>query len=393
MHNAFTERKLQALKPPPEGKRLMVHDALVPGLAVRVTDQGAKTFVLIQRFPGSDNPTARALGRYGELTIDSAREKARRWLEWIHRGIDPAQREAEERAGELKRGAETFGKTFEAYVEKHLAKLRTGRDVEVIMRRTLAGWMPRPLAGITRKDVIEVVYAIHDAGSPIAANRVLAYVKKFFSEAVQRGLVDASPAVLVKKPAKESAKERVLSDDEIRAIWKACSGNFGAAVQFMFATAARRNEAGAVPWSEIDMRKRLWHLPAKRTKPGRKLDLPLNKMAIAVLKGQAVKVNLDKPIYVFSTLGDVPINGWSKGKAQLDRGAGLEEEWTLHDIRRTVATNLGRLGVDRITISKILNHADGAVTAIYDRYGREADMVEAMAKWGDRLEEILKGRL
>jgi integrase len=341
----------------------------------------------------------RALGEYGALTLEQARTKARSWLELLTRGIDPAVREEQERAAEQQRQADTFGAAFEHFAEKHLRTLRTGRDVEIIMRRTLLpAWGALPLASITRKHVIAVVYGVHDGGSPVAANRLLAYIKRFFAWCVERGKIDASPAALVKKPAREFSRDRVLADHEIRAVWKACErcGAAGRAVQLMLVTGCRRAEAGSLAWSEIDFDARLWRLPAARAKNNRSHVLPLSDIAIACL-GEA------RGAFAFSTDGGTTaVNGWSKSKGRLDAAA-LEElrkerpdgdfpEWHLHDLRRTVATNLARLGIDCVVISKILNHsANGDVTAIYDRYGRDHEMAEAMAKWNTRLKQIVAG--
>jgi integrase len=392
----LTDRRLQALGPAPAGKRVLVPDGIVPGLSVRVTDRGTKTFVLVRRYPGSNNPAPRALGEYGALTLEQARSKARLWLDLVQKGIDPRTREDEERGAEQQKQTNTFAAAFELFVKQHLSTLRTGRDVEIIMRRVLLPkWGKRPLADVTRKDVIAVVYEIHDGGSPIAANRVASYAKKFFRWAVQRGLVESSPAVLVDKPAKERTRDRVLTDQEIAAVWRACDrcGAFGTATRFMLATAARRTEAGSAAWAEVDRDAKLWRLPSERTKAARAHELPLNDFALACL-GEA------HGQFVFSNdSGATPIGGWSKSKARLERFA-LEElqkerpdavlpEWHLHDLRRSVATNMARLGVDRIVISKVLNHADGGVTARYDRYGRDTEMVAAVEKWDARLRQII----
>jgi integrase len=265
------------------------------------------------------------------------------------------------------------------------------------MRRVLLPvWGTLPLAVITRKHVIEVVYRVHDGGSPVSANRLLAYIKTFFSWAVQRGKVDSSPASLVKKPAKERARDHVLADPELRAIWRACEwlGAFGRAVQFMVCTGCRRTEAGSAAWSEIDRDAKLWRLPAGRVKNNRSHQLPLNDLALSRL-GEA------NGEYLFSNdSSKTPINGWSKGKTRLDVAA-LDElrkerpdavmaDWHLHDVRRSVATNLARLGVDRTIVARILNHADNTVTGRhYDKHGRNEEMVAALAAWDRRLRQII----
>jgi len=402
----LTDRFIKALRPGTKtwdkhcgGKdRPIIWDAVVPGFAVRVS--GIKcSYVLVKRFPGKKHPEPRSIGDVGAIAVADARNKARAWLELIGKGVDPKTKAAQDAAAERQRQADTFGTAFELFVTHHLSKLRTGKHVEQVMRRCLMPrWENKPITSITRRDVLDPVNDLHDGGSPISANRLVAYTKKFFKWCVvSRGILDVSPAALVAKPVKEESRDRVLSDPELRAIWKACAdrGAFGRAVRFIICTAARRSEAGDLPWAEIDSGVKLWSLPSERAKNKRKLELPLNDLAIGCL-GESGNG------FVFSTdSGKTAINSWSKSKATLDAAA-LEElqkerpgavlaQWGLHDLRRTVATNLGKLGVDRITQKKILNHVDKDVTAVYDRYDRDVEMVAAMEKWNKRLQIIVAG--
>jgi integrase len=296
--------------------RLVALGAALPSLYVRVTDKGQKSFVLVRRYPGSKNPTPRTLGEYGAMTLNQARVKARQWLDMLARGFDPAIQEEQSRSAELTRQVDTFAAVFEDFVKRHLSTLRTGWDVEVAMRRVLLPkWGKRPISTINRKDVIAAVYEVYDGGAPVSANRLLAYVKTFFAWCVERGRLDASPAALVKKPAKERSRDRVLTSAEIKFIWNACEGcgAVGRAVRFMLCTAARRGEVGGVTWAEIDRSARLWRLPSSRTKVAKSHELPLNDAALECLgevRGQ----------FVFSNDGGATaINGWSKAKAKLDR--------------------------------------------------------------------------
>jgi integrase len=387
----LTDRAIKALKPAPAGKRLLRADGLVPNLYLRITDKGRKSFCLITRYPGSRHPAPRTLGEYGAISLEQAREKARVWLALLAKGVDPAIQEARERAAEAARQADTVAAALELFIERHLAGLRTGHDVTVALRRLLKPWALRPISSITRKDVKDVVFGIHDGGAPIAANRALAYIKKFFAWAVERDLIDASPAALVKRPAKERSRERVLSDAEIKAVWVACRslGHFGRCIRFMLATGQRRGECSGAVWTtEIDTSAPVWRLPAGRVKANRAHELPLNNLALECLG----KPNGDS--YIFGGLK--PVTSWSTSTAALRRLVAEQlpdavPDWHLHDLRRSVATSMARLGIDRIVISRILNHADSGVTARYDRYGRDIEMVEAMERWDRRLREIIDG--
>jgi integrase len=250
------------------------------------------------------------------------------------------------------------------------------------------------------------VYALHDAGSKIAANRLLAYIKKFFRFAIQRGKVDASPAALLERPTSEHdrKRDRVLTDAEIRAVWSACDQQvtaFTRAVKVMLVTGQRRDEVAQMCWPEIDPKSRLWTLPKARMKANREHQVPLSNLAIEIIGDRA------GGDFVFTnTGGERPISGFSKGKENLDplvlvafrkaaadRGEDSEKanipNWTLHDLRRTATTRMAGLGVDRIVLKKVIDHADSSVTAVYDRHRYDAEKRAALDSWATELQRIL----
>jgi integrase len=415
----FTDRFLKSIKPAETGKRVVIYDAQIPGFGIRVTDHctddNKGAFVLISRFPGSSNPAPRRIGDYPAMTLAKAREIAREWREDIRQGIDPKTKE-EARRRELERmRADTFRAAFETYAEEKLSKLRTGDAVAAAVRKyAFPSLADRPLKEIKRREVLDMLKGIAKT-YPIAANRVSAYVKTFFLWAVNEELIEDSPAASIKRPSEENERDRVLQHSEIRAIWHACGelGVFGRAFRLMLLTGQRRNEVGEMAWSEIDRKLAVWTLEKDRTKAGRGHLVPLAPAALAILA--------DCPRigdYVFSTgrsgrgklavdANPVPISGWGKAKEHLDaltlkyarafaeqdgdEPPAAIEGWRLHDLRRSVASNLARLGVERLTISKILNHSDPTVTGVYDRYGYAAEKRRALDLWADRLQAIVNG--
>jgi integrase len=413
----FTDRFLKSIKPAEPGKRLIIYDAQVPGFGIRVTERSREdskgSFVLVARFPGSDNPVPRRIGDYPALSLAKARQIAREWREDLRQGIDPKAKEAERRRQEQRRRADTFAAVFGAYADERLSTLRTGADVKrAIEAHVVTQWGERPLTDIRRADVNELVRELRK-GAPIRANRVLAYLKTFFGWCVDQDLIEASPAAAVKRPSKEVKRDRVLTDAEIRAIWEACGelGAFGRAFRFMLATGQRRSEVGEMTWREIDRSNQLWTLSRERTKADRAHEVPLSSLALSIID--------DCPRlgeYVFSTGRSAraqtggaasarPISGWSKAKAALDKLAltkanaiaieRCEEaptkfsDWHLHDLRRTAATHMAKLGADRVVIGKVLNHAEQEVTAIYDRHRYDAEKRRALEAWAQRLHEIV----
>jgi integrase len=383
----FTDRFLKSIKPAPAGKRIIHWDAQVPGFGIRVSDKSTSAFVLVTRLPGSSNPTARKIGTYPAMTLAQARQVAREWREDIGKGVDPKVKEAERLREEARRRADTFAAAFTVYAEEKLRRLRTGAEVQsAIERYAIQKWGQRPISGLRRADVKELIRDVHKF-APVAANRLLSYLKTFFAWAAEEELVEASPAAVVKPLADEVKRDRVLSDAEIRAVWEACGalGVFGRAFKFMLVTGQRRSEVGGMTWGEIDRDKRLWTLPKERAKAGRKHEIPLSRLAMSILDDCP-----ELSQYVFTTGRAAPISGWSKAKANLDEKAKVGD-WHVHDLRRTCATNLGKLGIDRIVMSKLLNHAEGGVTSIYDRHARDDEKRAAMDRWAARLVAIVGG--
>jgi integrase len=416
----LTDRFLKSVKPAAPSKRLIIWDAQTPGFGLRVTERSSDsnkgTFVLVARFPGSENPVPRRIGDYPALSLGKARATAREWRELVARGIDPKVKDAEQRRAEDSRRADTFGSAFEAFAAEHLSTLRTGEEVKsAIAKHVVPRWGKRPISEIRRADVNELVRALRK-DAPIGANRVLAYLKKLFGWLVDQDMLEASPAAAVKRPSKEVKRDRVLTDIEIRAIWEACGelGVFGRAFKFLLATGQRRSEVGAMGWRELDVTHQAWGLSRHRTKADRAHRIPISALAMSIIE-ECPRIGE----FVFSTgrsgrgktgaAGEArPISGWSKAKTTLDKivlqklqalaEQSHEElptefpEWHLHDLRRTCATNLARLGVDRVVISKVLNHAESEVTAIYDRHRYHAEMRRALDAWGERLKAIVNGK-
>jgi integrase len=415
----FTDRFLKSIKPAESGKRIVIYDAQIPGFGIRVmdhcTDDNKGAFVLITRFPGSSNPAPRRIGDYPAMTLAKAREIAREWREDIRRGIDPKEKEAA-RLRELERvRADTMRAAFETYDQEKLSKLRTGRAVAAAVRTyAFPSLADRPMKEIKRREVLDMLKGIAKT-YPIAANRVSAYVKTFFLWAVNEELIDDSPAASIKRPSKENERDRVLNDWEIRAIWRACGelGVFGLAFRFMLATGQRRTEVGGMTWGEIDRKHAVWTLEKDRTKAERAHLVPLSPLALSILE-ECPKIG----DYVFSTgrsgrgklavdATPVPISGWGKAKEHLDVLAlkhvrefaerdGYEaleafSGWRLHDLRRTAATHMGKLGVERLVVGKVLNHAEPGVTGKYDRHHYSVEKRQALERWADRPQLIVEG--
>lgn len=224
----LTDKAVMALKPAAAGQRYIAHDALVPGLGVRVTSSGHRTFVLGARYPGSNHFKRRELGEVGAITLAAARDKAREWLALIKAGRDPREVERAAAAGAQIQMATTFAVVSEEFFKRHLKGKRKARTVEYEFRRELIPvFGPRPITEITRRDVVTLLEKIADRGRTGAhARNIYAHIKILFNWAINRGIYDleTSPCDRIQPKAlfgERRIRDRVLDDDELRALWRA----------------------------------------------------------------------------------------------------------------------------------------------------------------------------
>jgi integrase len=275
---------------------------------------------------------------------------------------------------------------------KHSARyvVETQRNFD---KHVLPRWRDRDIKSISRRDLNDLLDTIVDEGKPVAANRVLSAVRKLFNWSIQRGIIEASPAWMIERPSDETKRERTLTPNEIRTLWAATETlgyPFGAFFRMALATGQRRSEVATMRWHDIDTEERIWTLPAEMTKAGRSHVVPLSRLAMKILSGCRA---LTSSPYVFSSRKSGPIAGYSKAKQALDSlmtARGDIESWTIHDLRRSVGTGLGKRGVSRFVIARVLNHADSTVTAIYDRHEYLPEKREALEKWGGYLEGLIQ---
>jgi integrase len=308
---SLTDRAIRALKPAPPGKRRLVWDAQVPGLAIRITDTGKRTFVLVVRYPGDRNPSPRALGAYGALTLAASRVKAREWLALIGAGIDP-------KAHEATRNADTLQSVAEAYLRREATRLRTiGQRREILERLVYPKFGSRQIDGIRRGEIVALLDRIEDENGPAMAQYTLAVLRRLFTWQAGRSDEFRSPIVrgMSRVTPSEQRRQRVLTDDEIRVVWRVAesSGVFGALVQFLLLTATRRNEASRMNRGEVIHGN--WTIPPSRYKTGLEFVIPLSVEARSVLAGIP---EIGKSDLVFTTDGKHPIGGFSKFKGAFD---------------------------------------------------------------------------
>jgi integrase len=236
-----------------------------------------------------------------------------------------------------------------------------------------------------------------DGGAPIAANRVLAAVRKFFNWCVARDILAASPCAGVKPPTAERSRDRVLTDDELRLVWAAAEklgGTFGPLVKLLALTGQRRDEVARIKFEEINFDARLWTLPPARTKNNQPHEVPLSKPALAVL--QRLPRTVESPFVLTTNGGASPASGYSKNKRRLDALLPADmPSWRLHDLRRTAASGMARLGINLPVIEKVLNHASGSfagIVGVYQRHSFADEKRHALEAWGNFVEALVEGK-
>jgi integrase len=317
------------------------------------------------------------LGTYPALTLADARKLARKAFAQVAEGKDPSM---DKRLSREKTPAGSFVAVATEYLERYARRHKKSwqSDERLIRVELTPLWAKRRLAEIGKADVLSILDKTADR-APILANRLLALLRKLFGWSVERGYIEISPCAGIKAPSKERVRERTLTDDEIRRLQPAFDRlgyPFGPLFATLLLTGQRVNEVAGMSWDELDFERQIWRLAAERTKPGRPHAVPLSAPVMALLGGLPRLGGL-----VFTTSGDRPVSGFSRAKARLDNLTGLAG-WRLHDLRRTAATNLARLGTAPHVVSAILNHAPQGVTRqVYDRYSYEKEMREALERW------------
>lgn len=249
----------------------------------------------------------------------------------------------------------------------------------------------RPIDQIKRADVVRVLDTIIAGGAPTRANRALAAMKKLMNWCIDRGMIETSPVAHLKPPTKETARERVLSDAELKTVWRMAELEgfpFAQCVQLMILTGQRRGEVSGMRWSELDLDNGVWSLPSMRVKNSTAHIVPLAPLVVDILKSVPRFQNSD---FVFTTTGSTPISGFGRLKERLDAAFADAEDWRFHDLRRTMATNMAMLRVAPHIIEAVLNHKSGIVSgvaAIYNRHAYLDEKLEALELWAVRIQQL-----
>jgi integrase len=394
MAKALTAKSIENLRP--GTARREIPDGGCRGLYLVVQPSGRRAWAVRYRFGGKTK----------KLTLDNvaslaeARRAATAVLHELNRGHDPAAMKFDARAATQKAAAERAGDTvdnlaaqfIERYAKKQTRTSSWHMTQRIFDRIVLPAWRGRVIHDVKRREVIELVEGVAET-TPILANRVHAALSKFFNWLASRDIIVASPVAGVARPSKEIARDRILTDDEIKSLWKACDtlgGPPGECVKMLLLTGQRRGEVAGIRRSEVEGD--LWTLPPERTKNGQKHTVPLSRQAMEILESTPEIVGgADR---VFTGTGGRQLAGFSHVKRELDAQMNLKSPWVMHDLRRTVASGMAKIGIKLPVIEKVLNHTSDSfrgIVGVYQQHDFAAEKRHALQAWADHVDAIVRG--
>jgi integrase len=389
----FTKAAVKALAIPLGKNDHFIWDDDMPGFGVRLRGNTARWVV---QYRVGAQQRRESLGDVRKVELEAARKIARQRFAQVELGTDPAAERAKAREAEA---AEKL--TLEKVAERYLAA-----KVNVVRPNTYAQaklhleeyWKPTgksPIGSIKRVDVAARLEQLVVERGRTAAARARGNLSALFGWAMREGLCDANPVLNTNDPAEGiEARDRVLSDAELAIVWRACQDDdFGRIVKLLVLTGCRREEIGGLKWSEVDLETGVMTIAGSRTKNHKTHILKLPPIALDILRAAPKREDRE---FVFGG-GSTGFNAWSYATAAMHVRIVQSEvrtlpHWTLHDLRRSCRTGLGKLGIAPHIAERVLNHIKGGVEAIYDRHRYEADIKSALEIWANHVLAVAEGR-
>jgi integrase len=412
---------------------------VLSGFGLKVTPTGKRIYIVQYRPKGQSRIIRRyTLGRHGDpWRTEAARTAAEDLLARVRLGEDPFETDRRRRESEAaailaekekkeRERQERFADIAELFIEKY-AKPRNRRWSEpqrIFRSRDLKPWRDRPISSITKRDIIMLIDGISER-STASARMAFANLRKLFSWCVERLYLEASPFQGLRGPPPSRARDRVLNDSELKLVWQfsySASDPFGPLFRLLILTGQRRDEVTSMRWSEVDLETAEWTIPAERAKNGKSHVVDLAPLALAELKALRLRTDearkaagprtkgLDFEL-VFSTTWSTPVSGHGKVRAAIDEGIALQRRkadrglkadqatlpaWRLHDLRRTAATGMARLGFPPHVVEAVLNHRSGArggLIAVYQHYDHRSERREALHRWDGHVAGLIQAVL
>jgi integrase len=366
----LTDRFCAGAKPRDGEIQTDYFDTQVSGLALRVSE-GSKSWTFHCTLGGRRKRLT--FGGYPAISLSGARTRADEARAAIAEGRDPSLA-----------ATETLKHICELYMAREGAKLRSAEWRKRLLDRHVYPTLgARPIAEIRRSEIVRLLDRVEEGSGPAMARQTLALVRKVMNWHAARSDDFLSPVVRGMAQTQERTRDRVLTDDELCAIWKVERGLFGDYVRFLLLTAARRNEAAQMTWAEVDGGD--WTLPAARNKTKVDLVRPLSKAAQAILSAMPKAGQ-----FVWSPNGGKALTNFSNSRAAFDKASGTHG-WRIHDLRRTARSLMSRAGVNKDHAERCLGHVIGGVRGVYDRHEYHAEKQQAFEALAGIVERIVSG--
>lgn len=376
----LTDTSVKAIRPPDAGQAEHPDD-LVTGLRLRVGAGGRKAWIVRTRAGGK--PINKTLGSYPVMPLATAREQARKLLLDIQTSGAP-------------RPKRTFAELVDHWVENDARD--NNKSWELQKRQAeihvLPKWGTREIDSIKRGDVRDLLDSIEGV---VAPNRVHALVRRLFRHALGRDWIEHSPAEAIEKPRGESVRDRYLEMPDVARIYRTADllgYPYGGYLKMLLLTGQRRTEVASMRWQDVDLDAATWTMGSADTKAARAQLVPLSPQAVAILRAAPMIGE-----YVWTTDGRSHVQNYTKAKLKLDQflaghEAGPLDSWRLHDLRRTVATHMVRLGVSETVVGRVLNHALQGVTArVYALHSYAPEKRSALDRWAAEIDREIAGRV
>lgn len=368
-----------------EAKSIFLWDSKLDGFGCRISPLGKASW-LTQRWKverGRKGGVERVVfAQYPKTSVEDARKEARTRLGTIG---DLAQRKRRERSP-------TFGSAVEKYLRRRSVPGRFWKELGSRFENQIVPAIGKntQLSQIRKADLDDLIETKRST-HPVAARTLYEALRPFFKWCVSLDLINKSPLDGLPVPEAPDSRDRVLSDQEVKIFWAATNMHavFGPFYRLLLLTAQRREEVGAITWSELDLGAAVWAIPKERTKNGKAHLVHLSPQALDVI---AQVHKSDGCPFLFSTTYRTPISGYGRAKARLDELMGDVPPWRVHDLRRTAASGMAKLGIQRHIVERVLNHVSGAqggLVGVYQRYEYLEERRRAVEAWGQYVLELI----
>jgi len=387
----FTDRKIKNLESKETSYDLREGNG--QGFGIRVMPSGHKSWLFFYNFEGKKQRMT--LGAYPATSLADARALHRNAQKCLASSKNPATEQ--HKAKTEAKIADTVNDLIEEYLEKWAKpRKRSWQEDERILKKDVASIIgKRKAKDVTKRDIILILDQVIDRGAPIAANRTLAAIRRMFNFAVERDIITITPCYGVKAPTKENRRDRLLSEEEVKTFWHGLENasmfeSSKLALKLQLVTGQRKGEVVGAEWDEFDFKNRWWTIPASKSKNGNNHLVPLSDLALELLQELKNLSNGSKWLFP-SPRGDKHIIPTAIDRALRNNIKKFKDvkPFTPHDLRRTAASHMTALGVSRLVVSKLLNHVENSVTAIYDRHSYDKEKRAAVDAWSKKLREII----